>query len=294
MRTIAGLKADSSVAEAIRLVSQSFRAAQIESPDVDARLLIGHALHLGRAQLISQSDRLLEAREVNMISALAGRRLKHEPVARILGRKEFWSLELQVTPAVLVPRPETETLIESALDSETMRGLRMENVRVLDIGTGSGALLLALLSELPNATGVGTDISTEALEVARANAARHSLGARCSFVACNIASGVTGPFDFILSNPPYIARGEIAKLAPEVRDFDPVTALDGGNDGLDCYRAIARDTKELLVADGRLIIELGAGQEEAVTTLFTKAGWTVTRSRKDLAGIVRSLTATLP
>jgi len=294
VRTIAGLKADVSVAEAVRLVSQSFRTANIESPDVDARLLIGRALHLGRAQLISQSDRLLEAREVNMISSLAGRRLQHEPVARILGRKEFWSLELQVTPAVLVPRPETETLIESALDSGTMRGLRMENLRVLDIGTGSGALLLAMLSELPNATGVGTDISAEAIEVARANAARHSLDARCSFVACNLASGVSGAFDFILSNPPYIARGEIATLGPEVRNFDPITALDGGNDGLDFYRAIAHDAKALLAPGGRLIVELGAGQAEAVTTLLTRAGWTVTRSRKDLAGIVRALTATLP
>ncbi len=142
MRVISGLKADASVADSLRLLSQSFRLAQIESAEADARLLVGQALHRSRAQLAAETDRLLEAREVNVISALAARRLKHEPVARILGRKEFWSLELQVTPAVLVPRPETETVIETALDAVTTRGLRMENLRVLDIGTGSGALLL--------------------------------------------------------------------------------------------------------------------------------------------------------
>jgi len=172
VRIVGGLKADASVADAVRVVSQSFKLAQIESPETDARLLIGEALRLSRAQLAAESERLLEAREVNVISALAARRLRHEPVARIRGRKEFWSLDLQVTPAVLVPRPETETVVESALDEVTARGLRQETLRLLDIGTGSGALLLALLSELPNATGVGTDISAGALEIARANAAR--------------------------------------------------------------------------------------------------------------------------
>jgi release factor glutamine methyltransferase len=294
VRVIAGLKAEASIAEAIRLVSHSFRLANIEAPDADARLLISQALHLGRAQMIAQSDRLLEAREINVISTLAARRLKHEPVARILGRKEFWSLELQVTPAVLVPRPETETLIESALDSVTTRGLRREKSRVLDIGTGSGALLLALLSELPNATGLGTDTSAEALEVARVNADRHGLSARCAFVVCDIANGVTGPFDFILSNPPYIASGDIAALPPEVRDYDPRPALDGGSDAFDCYRGIAGDARRLLAPDGRLIVELGAGQEATVNALFTKAGLEVRGVRKDLAGIPRALSATAP
>jgi len=294
VRIVAGLKADASIAEAVRLVSQAFRAAHIEAPEADARLLIGHALHLSRAQLTAQAYRLLEAREVNMISALAARRLRHEPVARILGRKEFWSLELQVTPAVLVPRPETETLIESALDAVTARGLRLEKLRVLDIGTGSGALLLAALKELPNAIGTGTEVSADALEVARANAARLQLAARSTFVACDIAIGVAGPFDLILSNPPYIASGDIASLMPEVRDYDPMPALDGGSDGLDFYRAIAADALRLLAPGGRLIVELGAGQEAAVSALFTKAGLAVDQARKDLAGIPRSLGATAP
>jgi release factor glutamine methyltransferase len=276
------------------MMAQAFKLAQIESAEADARLLIGEALRLGRAQLTLQADRLLEAREINVISALAARRLRREPVARILGRKEFWSLELQVTPAVLVPRPETETLIETALDAATTRGLRLENLRLLDIGTGSGALLIALLKELPNATGVGTDISTEALDVARGNAARHDLDARCRFLASDVADGLEEKFDFILSNPPYIASGEIASLMPEVRDYDPKPALDGGNDGLDLYRRIAASALPILAPGGRLIVELGAGQELAVSALFTKAGLAVIGARKDLAGIARALSAKAP
>ncbi len=291
MRVVPGLKADVSAADAVRLVAHSFRLAQIEAPEIDARLLIGHALNLSRAQLLSQSDRFIEAREINVISALTARRLKREPVARILGRKEFWSLDLAVTPDVLVPRPETETVVESALDA--VGGARMETLRVLDIGTGSGALLLALLSELPNAAGTGTDISATALTVARANAARHALDARCTFIACDGASAAGGRFDLVVSNPPYIATAEIASLPPEVRNYDPVLALDGGNDGLDVYRAIAADATRLLTPGGRLIVELGAGQESAVRTLFSAAGLTVNEARKDLAGIARALGATL-
>jgi release factor glutamine methyltransferase len=288
---VAGLKAGVSIVETVRLLVQSFRVANIEAPKIDARLLIGHALHLERAQLIAQSDRILDAREVDTVSALAVRRLKHEPVSRILGRKEFWSLMLEVTPAVLVPRPDTETVVEAALDIVVRSGLRSERLRILDIGTGSGALLLALLSELPNAFGTGTDISTAALAVARANAERLRLGSRCSFVACDIAAALPGPFDLIVSNPPYVARGDIATLAPEVRVYDPAIALDGGSDGLDGYRAIAGEVCRLLAPDGRLIVELGAGQEGAVRALFTKAGLKVGAARNDLAGIARALEA---
>ncbi len=292
MRIVPGLKADVSVAQTIRLLAQAFRLAQIESPEADARLLIGYALNLSRAQLVAQSDRLIEAREADMISALAARRLKHEPVARIGGVKEFWSLELQVTPDVLVPRPETETVVESALDA-AKGGTHKEKLRILDIGTGSGALLLALLSELPNAAGTGTDISAVALDVARANAARHELASRCVFIACAGASAVSGPFDLVVSNPPYIATAEIASLPPEVCNYDPKLALDGGNDGLDVYRAIAADAPRLLAPGGRLIVELGAGQEAVVRTLFTAAGLTINEARKDLAGVARALSAKL-
>lgn len=291
MRTIPGLKDGASVSEALNLLAQAFRTAGIEDADVDARLLVGHALHLDRARLIAQSDRILEAREINVINALAARRLKREPVSRILGQKEFWSIALAITPDVLVPRPETETVVEGALDFVVRGGLRMEKLRILDIGTGSGALLLALLRELPNAIGTGTDISTAALKVARENAARCGVEGRCTFVVCDIASIVEGPFDLLVSNPPYIAHDEIMSLAPEVKNYDPTVALDGGDDGLAAYRAIAADAKRLLAPGARMFVELGAGQEAAVRDLFTNVGLTAGIARPDLAGIPRVLGA---
>jgi release factor glutamine methyltransferase len=285
------LKDGASVSEALNLLAQAFRTAGIEDADVDARLLVGHALHLDRARLIAQSDRILEAREINVINALAARRLKREPVSRILGQKEFWSIPLAITPDVLVPRPETETVVEGALDFVVRGGLRMEKLRILDIGTGSGALLLALLRELPNAIGTGTDISTAALKVARENAARCGVEGRCTFVVCDIASIVEGPFDLLVSNPPYIAHDEIMSLAPEVKNYDPTVALDGGADGLAAYRAIAADAKRLLAPGARMFVELGAGQETAVRDLFTNVGLTAGIARPDLAGIPRVLGA---
>jgi len=285
------LKDGASVLEALNLLAQAFRTAGIEDADVDARLLVGHALHLDRARLIAQSDRILEAREINVINALAARRLKREPVSRILGQKEFWSIALAITPDVLAPRPETETVVEGALDFVVRGGLRMEKLRILDIGTGSGALLLALLRELPNATGIGTDISTGALKVARENAARCGLEGRCTFLVCDIASVVEGPFDLLVSNPPYIAHDEITSLAPEVKNYDPTVALDGGDDGLAAYRAIAADAKRLLAPGARMFVELGAGQEAAVRDLFTNVGLTAGTARADLAGIPRVLGA---
>ena len=291
MRTVAGLKAGISVDEAQRHLAKSFALAGIESGMTDARALIGAALRLSRAQLLAQSDRLLEPREIATIDALAARRLKREPVSRILGRKEFWSLMLDVTPDVLVPRPDTETLIEAALDYVVRGGLRLEPLRILDIGTGTGALMLALLQELPNARGIATDLSMPALHVARGNAERLHLDSRCSFVACNLADGVQGRFDLIVSNPPYIARGAIPSLDPEVRDYDPRLALDGGADGLDAYRAIAAGVPPLLAQGGRLIVEVGAGQAPPVTSLLEAAKFTVLSIRNDLAGIPRAISA---
>jgi release factor glutamine methyltransferase len=280
------------IASARHTLAEQFRQAGIDTADADARLLMAHALGLDRAALTANGERALTADEAKAIDALAARRLNREPVARIFGAKEFWSLNLQVSPAVLVPRPETETVIEAALDFVVRGGLRLERLRILDIGTGSGALLLALLSELPNAVGTGTDISAAALDVARTNAVHNDLAGRCTFVACNIAAGLQGPFDLIVSNPPYVARGDIATLAPEVREYDPALALDGGADGLHGYRAIAADARRLLAPGSRLIVELGMGQESAVRVLFTNAGLTVGASRNDLAGIPRALSAT--
>lgn len=278
------------IEQARRSWAAKFRDGGIESPDLDARILIGHALGLDHAALAAAASRTLTADEQDAIATLARRRLAHEPVARIVGFKEFWSLPLHVAAATLVPRPETETVVETALAAIEQRGARSRALRIADLGTGSGAILLALISELPQAFGVGSDISPAALAVARANAAR--LGLRqTSFVACHMAAALRGRFDLIVSNPPYIASGDICTLTPEVRDFDPYAALDGGSDGLDCYRMIAAAAPALLAPDGVLVVELGAGQADAVAALFAAAGLAPARPRADLSGVPRALCA---
>lgn len=288
------LAAGQSIAQARRALVDSFRQAGIDEAEADARLLIAHALKLDRSGLMVQADRLLTPDESQTIAALAARRLKREPVSRIVGGKEFWSLSLQVSDAVLVPRPDTETVVEEALEWIDRGGLRNRPLRILDIGTGSGAIILALLSELPSAVGTATDISRAALDMARGNAERLGLAARCEFIACHIAVGVAGPFELIVSNPPYIAHDDIAGLDPEVRDYDPALALDGGPEGLDIYRAIAKEARPLLAPGGRMIVELGAGQEASVGALMLASGLTVRPARRDLAGIARALSAVAP
>ncbi|MGH6790601.1 MAG: peptide chain release factor N(5)-glutamine methyltransferase [Pseudolabrys sp.] len=292
MRVIPGLQAGVTAAQACQMLADIFRARGFDTPDLDARILVAHALMIDRAKLAANGDRELEPRETNAIQARAARRLAHEPVARIVGHKEFWSLDLYVGPAVLVPRPDTETVVEAALAVIDAAGARKAPLKLLDIGTGSGAILLALLSELPNASGTGSDVSTQALDIARDNATRLGFAKRCAFVAADGGGALSGPFDVIVSNPPYVSRSEIASLAPEVREHDPLIALDGGADGLDGYRMIASDARRLLGAAGHLVVELGAGQETAVSALLTQAGLRVSATRKDVAGTVRALIAT--
>ena len=213
-------------------------SASIDSAELDARTLIGAALNLDLTGLIASSARTLTASEATRLEAFARRRLAGEPVARILGQKEFWGLPLKLSAATLVPRPDTETVVERALEILRAENAITRALRIADLGTGSGAILLALLIELPDAVGVGTDISVEALDTAQANAAHLGLAIARSFVACDYATGLSGRFDLIVSNPPYIRSAEIAGLAPEVRDHDPPSALDGGADGLAAYRAL--------------------------------------------------------
>lgn len=279
--------------EVRRAWAAKFGAAGIDSPELDARLLVGHALGLDHAALAAAAARRLTAKQAKAVGALAERRLGREPVARIIGAKEFWSLSLAVNAATLVPRPETETLVEAALATVDRRGPRTQALRIVDLGTGSGAVLLALLSELPNAFGVGTDVSPGALALARDNARRLGL-TRAAFLACDMAAALRGPFDLVVSNPPYIARADIAGLAPEVRLFDPPLALDGGHDGLDSYRAIAAAAPLLLARDGAVIVELGSGQAEPVAALFAAAGLAPAAPRPDLNGVPRALVATRP
>jgi release factor glutamine methyltransferase len=270
-----------------RHLAREFRRYGLDTPELDARVLVGHALGLDHAALASQSHRTLSNDEANAIAALAARRLAREPVARIVGHKEFWGLPLRLNADTLLPRPETETVVEAALAAVGHR--RSGTMRIADLGTGSGALLIALLSELPGAFGVGTDISEAALACARGNAQVLGLGTRAAFVACDYGAALAGEVDLVVANPPYVARGDIATLQSEVRDFDPRRALDGGPDGLDGYRAIAADAQRLLSGAGILVLELGQGQSEAVTALFAAAGLAPETMKNDLSGVVRAL-----
>jgi release factor glutamine methyltransferase len=278
------------IAQARRAIADAFRQAGIDSPELDARLLAGHALALDHSGLASQSTRRLDAGAAHALAALATRRLAREPVARILGIKEFWGLPLRVTEATLVPRPETETLVETALAAIDSDGSRARTLHIADLGTGSGALLLALLSELPNAQGVGTDVSTEALAVARDNARRLGFADHAQFAACDFGTALKDDFDLVVCNPPYVASGDIAGLAPEVRR-DPRRALDGGDDGLASYRAVVGQARPLLKPAGHLVVELGDGQEQAVAALCNAAGLSPSPARADLGGIPRALHA---
>jgi release factor glutamine methyltransferase len=278
------------VGGARRAWANRFRTGGIDTPELDARILLGHGLGLDHAALAAAEARALSVEEETAIAALAQRRLAREPVSRILGWKEFWSLKLRIDAATLVPRPETETVVEAALAAVEARGSRAQTLRIADLGTGSGAILLALLSELPNASGVGTDVSAAALRVARGNARRLGL-THAHFVACDMTTALRGPLDLIVCNPPYIASGEIAALAPEVCEFDPRRALDGGPDGLDYYRAIAASAPALLSPHGVLVVELGAGQAEPVAALFAAAGLASSPPRTDLTDVPRALVA---
>ena len=280
-----------SVAHARRAVAEQFRQAGIESPELDARVLIGHALGLDHAGLATAAAQQISDLTATQIERFTVRRLAGEPVARIVGQKEFWSLPLTVTPAVLVPRPETEILVELALALIDRDGARTRPLRIADLATGSGAIVLALLSELPNACGIGTDIDTEALAVARSNAKQLGLDARATFLAGDYGTALEGSFDLVVSNPPYVASADIGTLAPEVREHDPRHALDGGADGIAAYRAIAADAPRLLKPGGHLVVEIGAGQERAVNGLFAARGLAIAETRHDLSGIPRALAA---
>jgi release factor glutamine methyltransferase len=249
---------------------------------------------LDHSDLVRESERPLGPRALAGIDALAARRLAGEPVARIVGVKEFWGLPFAIAPAVLVPRPETETVVETALGRLDAAGARERSLRIVDLGTGSGAILVALLHELREASGIGTDCSVAAIETARENARLLGVAPRAAFVACDFGAALGGGFDLVVANPPYVASAEIATLAREVRDFDPTAALDGGADGLAAYRTILADAGRLLAPGAFLVMEVGAHQSDAVSTLADAAGLTATAATPDLAGIPRVVSARYP
>ncbi|MGO8911035.1 MAG: peptide chain release factor N(5)-glutamine methyltransferase [Bradyrhizobium sp.] len=278
------------VEAARRMLTARFRTQAIDSAELDARMLIGAALGLDLTGLIAAAARPVSAEQSIRLEDFAQRRLAGEPVARILGIKEFWGLPLQLSPATLVPRPDTETVVELALEIWRAERHPDHRPRIADIGTGSGAILLALLSELPEACGVGTDISPAALRTAQSNAARLGFTSRAAFVACDHAAALSGVFDLIVSNPPYIRSADIAGLANEVRAYDPPGALDGGADGLDAYRTLIPQAAHLLAPRGTLVMEAGLGQSGHIQGLMTAAGLMLERPPKaDLAGIPRAV-----
>lgn len=310
----------------------------IDNPELDARLLICHALGIDRAQLISQSERLLTPDEIVNIESLMERRIAHESVARIIGQREFWSLPFGLNEATLEPRPDSETLVEvtlkvlhgrhsgenrnpaalserkdctfnqrsyntnshNLLTDSLDPGFRgddakkqISNYRILDIGTGTGCLLLSLLHELPHATGVGLDISPRAVEQAQNNALALGLTERADFRVNNWLDGLAEKFDIILSNPPYIRSAVIPTLAPEVKKYDPLRALDGGSDGLAPYRILIPQLPQHLNSHGFAVFEIGYDQAEQVSTLFTQAGFRHVALHKDLGGNPRCITASI-
>ena len=301
------------VAAMVAAVGDRFRKLGLPAPRSDASLLVAAVVGAGKADIIGQPERVLPAAAMARLAQMADRRCHGEPVSRILGRREFWGLEFTVTPAVLDPRPDTETVVEAALAIVDLEGWRDRRLRILDLCTGSGCILLSLLSELPHATGIGTDISAHALSVAGLNTTTLRMSDRAGFILTSFGAGLDEPFDLIVSNPPYIRSRDIASLQSEVRDFDPRLALDGGEDGLDAYRAIASaarrtmrgtlesrpegEARHTAKADTNswIVLEVGHGQHEPVTHLLANAGLEPgspgIHLRQDLAGIVRVVAA---
>ncbi|WP_293206442.1 peptide chain release factor N(5)-glutamine methyltransferase [Parvibaculum sp.] len=275
---------------AMRMLGWRLRQAGLPTPELDARVLVQAVTGASDIEMVREPATRMSAAEEELLAGYESRRLAREPVSRILGVREFWGLPFAVTPATLDPRPDSETLVETALAA--LREVAAP--RLLDLGTGTGCLLLALLHERPDAVGTGIDISAEALAVAVSNAARLGLSGRTAFRTGNWVQGLEGSFDLVISNPPYISSGEIAALEEEVRGHDPVLALDGGADGLDAYRALAAALPDVLTQGGTAVIELGAGQAEDVTAIFETAGLAVPRVVPDLSGVPRALVAERP
>jgi release factor glutamine methyltransferase len=278
-------------AEAFRRLVETFRDLNFDEPAREARLTLCAACGLAPAAMIAAPDERLGP-AASRLGEFAFRRAGGEPLSKIVGRREFWGLPLFISRDVLDPRPETETIVEAAVALFADR--RAEPIRVLDLGAGSGALLCALLAEFPAARGLGVDRSEEAAAVARANVEACGLAQRADVRVGDWTDGVDGPFDLIVSNPPYVPSGEIADLPREVRDHDPRAALDGGADGLDALRAIIPASAALLSPNGRLIVEVGAGQARSVLAMAGEAGFRDVATWRDFAGVERAVAARPP
>ncbi len=274
----------------LKQAGERLAAGGIETAALDARLLFQAASGLRHEDIVAEPDLGVPPDVAARFSVFIERRCKFEPVSRILESREFYGRSFRVTADVLDPRADTETLIGAALGLVKGKG----SSRILDLGTGSGAIAVTLLAELPGATAVASDLSEAALAVAKGNAEALGVAGRASFVQANWFEGIGGKFDLIVSNPPYIPLGDIAGLAPDVREFDPQRALDGGPDGLEAYRRLAGGAASHLALQGRVVLEIGAGQENAVNELFAGQGFARESRHFDLSGHVRCLVFTRP
>ena len=273
----------------LRDTAVALTAAGIDNVRFEARLLLAKATGLSVEELIARGSEPAPAEMIATLRSLTARRVQREPMAYLLGEREFWGLPFKVTPAVLVPRPDSETLIEAAL---SLLADRQRAWRLLDLGLGSGCLLLTLLRELPQATGVGLEVSAAALEIAQANAEALGVASRASLLQGDWrqpgwGEGMGGPFDLIVSNPPYIETRALPELMPEVSRYEPRQALDGGPDGLDAYRAIGAAALKLLAPGGHLLVEVGRGQASDVAAIFGSQSLSPGIPWKDLGGIER-------
>ena len=285
---------ESSVGALCRELVTAFRASGIPMPELDARILVCHALGITHEDFVASPEARTSALERQLARGYAERRCAREPVSRIVGMREFRGLEFEITPETLDPRPDTETVVDASL--EVVGSIPCSNrPRILDIGAGSGCVLISLLHEVGKASGVGTDVSEGALCVARRNATRHGVAARSDFVCTSWTDGLAESFDLVVSNPPYIATGAIGDLEPDVRVYDPKSALDGGDDGLDGYRAVVPALARNLLPGGWVVFETGAGQAEAVAEMLIKCTgapeFDELRHWRDLAGLVRCVGA---
>lgn len=275
--------------EALVSVRRRFSEAGIDTAATDARVLIAGLLGLSMTDLVVDDQRSITEEEGALIEAAVQRRLNREPVHRILGKREFYGLDLALSPATLEPRPDTEILVEGLLPYLQAMVAAKGTARFLDMGTGTGAIALALLRECPGTAALATDISEQALETAERNAALHGLDGRFHTLHSNWFEAVQAKFDMIVSNPPYITSRVVGELEPEVRLFDPMAALDGGADGLDAYRAIAEGASAHLEADGIVGLEIGFDQKDSVSALFLRHGFMLLEAKCDHGGQDRVL-----
>ena len=285
-KQITWLQTDYKVNEVLKIAIAKFKAAGVAQPINDARILLGHSLNKPNERFYGKEEDVIQSEYLDDFSSKILRRCRREPVSKIVGIKEFWSLELLVSPYVLDPRPDSETLIEAARKQFPDRN---RIINILDLGTGSGCLLLAALQEWPHSYGLGIDIDPRCIEIAKINAKRNELNDRAKFQTGNWASSLDEKFDIILCNPPYISANEIAELDEEVRLYEPEIALNGGQTGLDCYVELAAQFSNLLSADGLIFLEVGIGQKKQILGIMKSNSLELIKIEKDLAQIDRCL-----